>query len=156
MTSDSSMPTSVASSIAPRPQPERSMASTSRKPSGAYPTTLVAMSKPVQYGGGSGASRKTRGSMPWARQQPHRKLGVHPAIAGAPADAVTHPQPQAQRQRRHGQQRGKAQKLACHEQQAVALGGRARRHHRQIDEDARQIEKASKPAGHEDYVKGFD
>ena len=69
---------------------------------------------------------------------------------------VPQPQPQPQRNGGHGQQGGKAHQLARHEQQAVAFGGRAGRHHRQVDEDARQIEQACKPAGHENDVKGFD
>ena len=54
-------------------------------------------------------------------RQHHRQLGVHPAIARAPANAVAQPQPQPQTQRRHRQQGGKAQQLARHEQQALLL-----------------------------------
>ena len=51
-----------------RVQPVRSKARASKKPSGAYPIRLDVTSKPVQYGGGSGAARNIQGSSPWARQ----------------------------------------------------------------------------------------
>ena len=57
---------------------------------------------------------------------------------------------------RHGQHGGKAQQLAPHQQQALALGHRARRDHGDVDEDTRQIEQTSKPAGYEDDMEGFD
>ena len=89
-------------------------------------------------------------------QQHHSQFGVHPAITGASAYAVHHPQPQAKAYGGHCQQGGKAQKLAGHEQKAVAFGHRARRHLRQIDVNARQVKQTSKPAGHKNNVQGFD
>ena len=68
MASDSSEPASAAHHTAPRVQPVRSKARASKKPSGAYPIRLDVTSKPVQYGGGSGAARNIQGSSPWARQ----------------------------------------------------------------------------------------
>jgi hypothetical protein len=56
----------------------------------------------------------------------------------------------------HAQRRHEAVQLARHQQQALALGQRAGRHHRQVDEDARQVEQAGKPAGDEDDVQGLD
>lgn len=82
-------------------------------------------------------------------QQHAGQLGMHPAVARPLADAVAQVQPQAQAQCGHGQQRGEAQQLACHQQQALALGHRAGRDHGHVDEDARQIEQARKPACHE-------
>jgi len=47
-------------------QPDRSRASASKKPSGAYPIRLATTSKPVQYWG-SGANKKSVGATPCSR-----------------------------------------------------------------------------------------
>ncbi|MCY1380371.1 hypothetical protein D9M69_681860 [compost metagenome] len=81
---------------------------------------------------------------------------MHPAVARAAPDAVAQPEPGAEHQCRHGQEGGEAQQLARHQQQALTLRDRLGGHHRQVDEDARQIEQPGKPAGNENNVKRFD
>ena len=89
-------------------------------------------------------------------QHHHHQLSVHPAIAGAAPNAVDKPQPQAQSQRRERQNRGEAQQLFRHQQQALALGHAAFRDHGQIHKNPRQVKKTREPAGNEDDVEGFD
>ena len=89
-------------------------------------------------------------------QQHRREFGVHPAITRPQANAVTQPQPDPQRQRRHGQDGGEAQQLACHQQQPLPLGQGAGCHHRQVHKNTRQVEQTSKPAGDKNDVEGFD
>ncbi len=89
-------------------------------------------------------------------QRHHRQLGVHPAIARSPADAITHPEPDPECQRRHRQQRGEAHQLARHQHQPLVFGLRVGRHHGQIHKNPGQVEQAGKPAGDKDDVKGFD
>src|SRR3990167_7528020 len=89
-------------------------------------------------------------------QDDDEKFGVHPAIAGAAPNTITQPEPSAQADGRHSQQSGEAQEFARHEQQARPLGLGTRWHQGQVHKDARQVEQASKPAGNEDDVEGFD
>ncbi|MNT96434.1 hypothetical protein D3C72_2385180 [compost metagenome] len=81
---------------------------------------------------------------------------MHPAVARATAYAIALPEPQAQQQRRHGQQRGETHQLARHQQQALALGDRPRCDHGQIHEDTWQIEKSREPARNEHDMKSFN
>ena len=59
-------------------------------------------------------------------------------------------------QREVADRRHETVELAGHEQLAVALGDAVGRHHRQIDEDARQAEEAGEPDGHEKNVQRLD
>lgn len=80
-------------------------------------------------------------------------FGMHPAISRATANAVPPPQPQAQSERRNGQQGHEAEQFSRHEQESFALGGAGGVNHGQIDKNARQIKKSRKPTGNEDNVK---
>jgi hypothetical protein len=81
---------------------------------------------------------------------------VHPSVARAPADANAPPKPNAQQNGWDRQNGGESQQLSGHQQQSLALGHRIVWHHGQIHENSGQIKQTSKPAGHEDDVKGFD
>ena len=100
------------------------------------------------------AQHEATGVMVADDEQHEKELGVHPAIAGAHADTVTHVKPHPENDGHDRQNGGEAVQPARHAEQRRLHGGI--RLLGQVHKDARQIEQAGKPGGDEDDVKGLD
>ncbi|MNV89103.1 hypothetical protein D3C71_1833700 [compost metagenome] len=87
-------------------------------------------------------------------EQDEKEFGVHPAVAGADADAIAQVQPHAEHDGHDGQHGGETIQPAGHAQEC-RLDGRVRLL-RQVHENARQIEQSGKPGSDKNNVKGLD
>jgi hypothetical protein len=72
------------------------------------------------------------------------------------ADAIDQPQDKTQHQSGDHQKGGKTHQFARHQQQTLLLRNRLRRHHGQIDKNARQIKQAGEPASYKNNMKRFN